>query len=31
MTKNILTSKQGVTKTSSDYTLGKTSLLGKVV
>ena len=31
MTKNILTSKQGVTKTSSDYTLGKVSLLGKVV
>tara|TARA_A100000172_G_scaffold9876_1_gene5315 strand:- start:49 stop:666 length:618 start_codon:yes stop_codon:yes gene_type:complete len=31
MTKNILTSKQGITKTSSDYTLGKVSLLGKVV
>ena len=31
MTKNILTSKQGVTKNSSDYSLGETSLLGRVV
>jgi len=31
MTKNILTSKQGVIKTSADYSLGKKSLLGQVV
>ena len=31
MTKNILTSKQGVTKNSADYSLGKKSLLGQVV
>jgi len=31
MTKNILTSKQGVMKTSADYSLGKKSLLGQVV
>jgi len=30
-TKNILTSKQGVMKTSSDYSLGKKSLLGQVI
>jgi len=30
-TKNILTSKQGVMKTSADYSLGKKSLLGQVV
>jgi len=31
MTKNILTSKQGVMKTAADYSLGKKSLLGQVV
>ena len=31
MTKNILTSKRGVTKNSPDYSLGETSLLGRVV
>jgi len=31
MTKNILTSKQGVTQTSADYTLGVKNLLGRVV
>jgi len=31
MTKNILTSKQGVTQTAADYSLGKKSLLGQVV
>jgi len=31
MTKNILTSKQGVTKTAADYTLGVKNLLGRVV
>ena len=31
MTKNILTSKQGVMKTSPDYTLGVKNLLGRVV